>query len=183
MTQLASNAVRPNRSGEFREYPVLTAVAIYEGSAVGLQLSSGYARQLVATTDLDRFLGFAQEEADNTGGASGAKRVTVRTRGEILLAVTGVDGVDDLGKDVYASDGNTFTVTSADDTVHIGKIVQHVAGTSCWVAFDTDAASKLHKAHLADVTVTGADSDGTARTAINAIKDALVDAGIYRAAT
>ena len=182
MTQAANNLIRSFRTGEFNEYPVLTAITIYEGSAVGLQLSSGYARQLVAATDLDRFLGFAQEVADNApAGASGAINVKVRRRGEVLIAVTGVDGVDDIGKAVYASDGNTFTLTSADDTVFIGRIVQHVSGTSVWVSFD--AAQQHHAAHPADVAETGADSDGTLRAAHNVLKNHLVDAGIIRAGT
>lgn len=180
MAQPTTNLIRSFRMGEFNAHPVLASTKIVEGAAVGEQISSGYARHLTATTDLDRFLGFAQEEADNTSGANGAINVSVRRKGEVLLAITGVDGVDDIGKGVYASEGNTFTVTSADDTVYIGRIVQHVSGTSAWVAFDT--TNSLHVTHLADVAG-GATVDAEARTAINSLKNTLVDVGIMRAGT
>lgn len=179
MAQLTTNAVKSIKEGERYGYPVLTAVAIFEGSAVGLQAASGYARQLVAATDLDRFLGFAQAPADNTAGASGAIHVEVLSRGRVPLAVTGVDGVNDIGKAVYASDGNTFTLTQADDTVFVGYVVEHISGTSCWVAFD--AAQHPHLTAIADITPA---ADGTtAGTAVNSILAVLRKAGIITANT
>lgn len=179
MTQLSNNAILPIKEGNQHDYPVLTAVKVYEGSAVGLQASSGYCRQLVGTTDLDRFLGFAQELADNSGGASGAIHCRVLARGRTKLAVTGVDGVNDIGKPVYASDGATFTVTQADDTVFIGYVDEHLVGTSCYVAFD--ATGDPHLAAIADITPA---ADGTtAGTAVNAILAVLRKAGIITANT
>lgn len=179
MTQLAANAGKAVKSGDLHDHPVLAAVKIYEGSAVGLQLSSGYARQLVAVTDLDRFLGFAQAEADNSAGGSGDLRVRTLARGRVPLVVTGVDGVNDIGKPVYASDGNTFTLTQADDTVFIGYVVEHVSSTSCWVEFD--ANHNLHLTAIADITPA---TDGTtAGTAVNSILAVLRKAGLITANT
>lgn len=179
MTQLATNAGKSAKYGDLHDHPVLTAVKIYEGSAVGLQASSGYARQLVATTDLDRFLGFAQAEADNSAGADGAIKVRTLARGRVPLVVTGVDGVNDLGKPVFASDGNTFTLTQADDTVFIGYVVEHISSTSCWVEFDAN-----HNAHLTAIAnVTPAADGTTAGTAVNSILAALRKAGIITANT
>lgn len=181
MTQPASNLIKPFSLGDIAEYPVLTNVHIFEGAAVGIQLSSGYVRQLVATTDLDRFVGFAQTEADNNPGSSGDKRVFVLTRGVVPLVVVGVDGQDDVSKDVYASDGGTFTLTQADDTVRVGRVHRHLSGTSCQVKFDADEQS--HQAAIANVTVTGSDADSVARTGVNAILAVLRNAGMIRANT
>ena len=179
MSQLTANAIQSVKEGDLHDYPVLAAVKIFEGSAVGLQAASGYARQLVAATDLDRFLGFAQEPADNSAGANGALNVRVLSRGRVPLSVTGVDGVNDIGKAVYASDGATFTLTQADDTVWVGTVVQHVSGTTCWVAFD--ATSAPHLTAIADITPA---ADGTtAGTAVNAILAVLRKAGIITANT
>ncbi|MGD9850118.1 MAG: hypothetical protein AB7T38_02505 [Nitrospirales bacterium] len=196
MTQLAANAGRSVKAGDLHDHPVLTAVKIYEGSAVGLQLSSGYARQLVCVTDLDRFLGFAQEEADNTLGGNGAIKVPTLARGRVPLVVTGVDGVNDLRKPVYASDGATFTLTQADDTVFIGYVVEHVSGTTCFVEFD--ANHNPHLTAIADAveTITGLANNADVATLVtlktehealalkvNAILVALRNAGFITANT
>ena len=178
MTQLAANAIKPIKEGDIHEYGVLTNVDIFEGSAVGLQASTGFARQLVPLADLDRFLGFAQAETKNNPGASGAINVPVLARGRTKLVVTGVDGVNDIGKAVFASDGNAFTLTQADDTCFIGRMVEHVTSTTCWVAFD---ANVPHETAIADITPA---ADGTtAGTAVNSILDTLRKAGILTADT
>jgi hypothetical protein len=49
------------------------------------------------------------------------------------LAVTGVAGTKDVGKEVFATDDNTFTLTRAANAVSYGTVVEHVSGTTCWV--------------------------------------------------
>lgn len=135
MTTLAADKVRGYELGDtlgtFNDVPVITADILYMGSALGL--SGSYARPLVAG---DVFLGFCQERADNSTGASGAIRARVRFKGLVEIPVTGVDGNDDIKKAVYASDDDTFTLTSTSNTL-IGFVHRHVSGTTCVVAFDT----------------------------------------------
>jgi hypothetical protein len=140
MAQLTAGTVRNyefNEDPALTDLPMLTAVAAYKGSALGK--SSGYARQLVAA---DVFLGFAEEDSDNTAGASGAKTIKARQKGFVQLSVVGVTAVTDQGATVYASDGNTFTLTSTSNTA-IGKVARWVSGTTVIVYFEAAALQSI----------------------------------------
>lgn len=111
--------------------PVKDNVVIYRGSAIGL--SAGYARQLVAG---DVFVGFSEQKVDNTvtGHADGFKTVPVRKYGVVPLTITGV-AVTDVGSDVYASDGNTYTLTVGSNSF-VGKVVRYVSSNLAMVQFN-----------------------------------------------
>jgi len=138
MTTLAANKPRGYELGEFNEIPVIAADIIYEGAAVG-DNGSGLARPLVA---LDPFMGFAQRKADNSGGAASAIKVQVRTKGLIELTVVGASSAADVGEAVYASDDDTFTLTSTNNTP-VGKVHRHVSGTTCVVYFEAVSARSI----------------------------------------
>lgn len=138
MTTLAKDSPRAYEIGERAELPVVASDIIYEGAAIG-DNASGYARPLVAG---DPFWGFAERKADNSAGAAGDINVLVKTRGEIVLAVTGVTGVGDVGETVYASDDDTFTLASTSNTA-IGKVMRHISSTSCVVYFEANFKQSL----------------------------------------
>jgi hypothetical protein len=138
MTTLAKNSPRDFVLGDLQDLPVVATDIIYEGAAVG-ENGSGYFRPLVAA---DPFAGFAQSQADNSAGAAGAINVRVKPRGRIVLSVTGVTAVTDEGSTVYASDDDTFTLTSSGNTA-IGKIVRYISGTSVEVYFESASYRSL----------------------------------------
>ena len=124
MAQLTVQTPRAYGLGYIRsknDLPVKAAVAIFEGSMLGDD-AAGAARQLVAA---DPFLGFAERDVDNTAGAVGAKTVRTIERGQVRMPVTGATGIGDVGEIVYASDGNTLTMTSTSNTP-VGKIKRYV---------------------------------------------------------
>lgn len=131
MAQLAVNTQRVYEFGAYTEQPVAAAVVIYEGSAVGY--SAGYARQLVAA---DVFAGFAMAKVDNTTGVAGAAIVNVHAGGYVILAVTSV-AVTDIGSNVYASDGNTFTLVSTANTL-IGTVHRFISTGVAVVKFNVN---------------------------------------------
>lgn len=131
MTTLAADKARAFELGDIQELPMIAADIIYEGAAVG-DNGSGLARPLVAT---DPFLGFAERTVDNSAGAASAKNVRVRTRGQVQLSVVGASSAADVSETVYASDDDTFTLTSTSNTA-IGKVSRWVSGTTCIVAFE-----------------------------------------------
>lgn len=133
MAQLTANTSLAFDVGDLQSAPVLDNVVIWLGSALGL--SGGYARQLVAA---DSFIGFADQHIDNTvtGHASGFLNVPYIPRGRVTLPVVGVTGVTNVGSDVFASDGNTFTLTAGSNS-RIGKIIRFVSSTTCVVSFNT----------------------------------------------
>jgi hypothetical protein len=137
MTQLSAALARTYEVGDHADYGVRDSVAIYQGSAVGLVPSStgaGYARQLVAG---DIFVGFAENNVAATSGDGGAA-VRVRQRGKVVLTISSI-AVTDIGKPVYASDGNAFTLTPSTNT-HIGRVVRVNGTDSAVVQFDAAAA-------------------------------------------
>lgn len=121
MATLAADKPRDYYEGEYHDFPVIASDIIYQGAAVG-DNASGYARPLVAG---DPFRGFAQEKVDNSAGSAGAKYVRVKKMGEILLPISAL-AITDVGKDVYASDDDTFTLTQSTNT-RIGYV-------SAWVS-------------------------------------------------
>jgi hypothetical protein len=131
MTTLAANKPRAYEIGDHNDLPMVATDIIYEGAAVG-DNGAGLARPLVAA---DPFLGFAVRQADNAAGAASAARVLVKQRGEIVLSVTGVASADDVGQTVYASDDDTFTLTSTSNS-SIGKVARWISGTTCVVYFE-----------------------------------------------
>lgn len=91
--------------------PVIADDHIYQGAILGL--SSGRARPLTAG---DQFLGIADSEANNTGGAAGALDVEVVQRGQIIGATVAGTSATSLNAVVYASDDGTLTLTPSTNT-------------------------------------------------------------------
>ena len=117
MTQLTEATARIYVQGDIDDLPVKATSAIFEGSAVGFV--SGYHRQLAAT---DEFAGFAmQDVASQT--LDGDANVKVRKSGRVVVTVTSV-AVTDIGKALFATDGNTFTLTQG-SAAHVGRSPPH----------------------------------------------------------
>lgn len=135
MTTLAADKPRAYAQGEIEEYPVIASDIIYEGAAVG-ENGSGYARPLAAG---DPFLGFAIEKVDNSAGAAGAKRIRVKTKGRVQLAVASLAITDNDLVKVYASDDDTFTKASTGNSL-IGYCSRFVSTGIGVVEFDAALA-------------------------------------------
>ena len=121
MTTLAADAARDYELADINELPVIASDIIFRGAAVG-DNGSGFSRPLQAG---DPFRGFALAQADNSSGAAGAVNVEVRERGKIVLPITSL-AIDDVGKDVYASDDDTFTLTQGSNT-RIGFVSRFIS--------------------------------------------------------
>jgi hypothetical protein len=121
--------------GTINSVPVKASVKIYEGSAVGM--TSGYARALAAGDD---FAGFAERQADNSAVAvDGNIRCRVITKGLIRVTLASI-AVTDIGKQVYASDDGTFTLTQGSNSF-IGTVYRYVTTDTCIVAFTAVGAA------------------------------------------
>lgn len=142
---MATLSANKKRVFEFNEDPLLDDVdsiasdITYEGAAVGESSSTGTGRPLQAG---DVFLGFAVTKCDNSSGSASDKQIRVAKRGTVKLPVTGVTGVADVGATVYASDDDTFTLSSTGNTA-IGKIQRHVSSTTVMVRFEAAQVQSL----------------------------------------
>lgn len=135
MTTLAANKPRSYELGNRNDLLMIAADIIYEGAAVGIVVGTGHARPLVAG---DKFVGFAEATCDNSAGAAAAKSVRVVECGKIQLAVSGAT-ITDIGKPVYASDDDTFTLTASTNT-YVGRVYRHVSSGVVVVDFDANPA-------------------------------------------
>jgi hypothetical protein len=134
MTTLAADKSRTFELGDINELPVIASDIIYEGAAVGMN-GSGYARPLTAG---DQFVGFAEQNVDNSAGAAGDKTVRVLTKGFIKLSI-GSLAITDIGKPVYASDDDTFTLTESTNS-HVGRVHRFISTGVGVLSFDADCA-------------------------------------------
>lgn len=127
MTALSQDASRPVREGE-----VVSGVPLAAGANVrmgSLLEIDGSGRVAPATKAASKtYYGVAESAADNTGGAAGALKVDVRTRGCFHFAKAGTAG---RGKDAYALDDNTVTDVSTAAT-KCGRIID-VDADGVWV--------------------------------------------------
>lgn len=149
MTTLAVDTWRDIEVGDRSEYPVITTDIIYEGAAVGLVNASGHARPL---TNVDRFVGFAEKQADNSTGAAAAINVRVIKKGAVKLAVTGAV-ITDVGCPVYAQDDNAFSFIKTSG-VFIGFLRRYVSAGYGIVEFDANVMVDPHDGLLAESNTT-----------------------------
>lgn len=169
MTTLAANSPRSFELGDLNDLPVVQSDIIYEGAAVG-DNGSGYARPLVAG---DPFRGFATRKADNSAGANAAINVNVYSEGRIQLPV-GSFAITDVGKPIYASDDDTFTLTEGTSS-YVGRAVRFVATGTAVVEFDAGGPELGQVAELTD------SSGGTASGTIAAVSGTFVQAEVANA--
>lgn len=125
----------------FAAYPVQNAQKIFEGSALGYQGAT--TPDSVRTADgALAFAGFADREADNSLGATGDIKVRARVRGCVTLPVTGVTLDTAPAVTVFASDDDTFKLTST-GAVSIGKVKEVVGVGVCKVEFEATAVRSI----------------------------------------
>lgn len=129
---LGSDRNTPVRTGELLHLPVAANAKIYAGALVALN-TGGYAVPGSTTTGL-KAAGRAEEQADNTGGADGARWITVR-RGVFKFANSGTDPVGQahvLG-DCYIVDDQTVAATDGTGTRSRAGKVLGVEADGVWV--------------------------------------------------
>lgn len=157
MTQLSAALARIFIQSDHDDLKVKASSAIYEGS--GLGVTSGYVRQLVAG---DKFAGFARQDVASQTN-DGDARVRTKTKGKAVLTITSV-AVTDIGKPVFASDGNTFTLTQSTNS-HVGRVIDVYGTNLAVVEYDAHRAG-LGAGGIAELTDS---TGGTASDTVAAI--------------
>lgn len=112
---------------ELRACPVAAMAYIYKGAFVGIDRSTGYARNLTAG---DHFAGIAYEEIDNSDGDAGDENIRLYTKGDFVLPVTGATQAL-IGAAVYATDEESAVVAPSQGASFVGIVM---AGVSTNVA-------------------------------------------------
>jgi len=131
MAKLTNDTLRTYETqDDSNALPVAAGTKIFGGALVGCT-DTGYARPLQAG---DKAVGFAKDGVDNTAGADGDTSVELKTRGKVCLDMPGIS-IADVGKNVYASDDDTFTLTATSNSL-VGKLVRVAEPEKGVVAFD-----------------------------------------------
>ena len=150
---LSKDVQRIYEKGDRNAFPIKASTKFYEGSAIGVEVATGYARPLVAG---DLFSGFAEGPVDNSSGSNGDLSIRARDDEKVLLAVSGA-AITDIGKPVYASDDDTFTLTATSNS-YVGRIYRFDSTGKVWVTVE-----KCCGGSLTDLTA----ATGTASTTIS----------------
>ncbi len=138
MTALAKDRNTLNKElGRVDTYRVAAGAVIFQGAMVCLD-SAGFAIPAADTAGITRVVGWADELADNTGGAAGD--ISVKTR-------TGVALFENDGTVVQATVGDIATVLD-DQTVSIAATTTNDITAGTVIDFDDDGsglvALKIH---------------------------------------
>lgn len=131
MAALTKDRATPYRDGIEIEFPVAANTKIYAGSLVCAN-TSGY---LVPAADAvgQKFIGVALEQADNTGGANGAKKVRVRRTGVFEFDAASITQAM-VGSAMYVMDDHTIDdATGPTNDIRVGLLVKYVSDTKGWV--------------------------------------------------
>ncbi len=104
---------------------------VYRGTPCSFP-AAGYVDTLTAG---EKFAGFPEREVDNSSGNAGDKQADLRLETYPKLVVVGVSTLTDVGRKVYATDNNTYTLTpgAPGSSTLIGKVHRHISSTTCIV--------------------------------------------------
>jgi hypothetical protein len=131
MAALTKDRATPYRDGIEIDFPVAADIKIYAGSLVCAN-TTGYAVPAADTAGL-KFAGVALEQADNTGGANGAKTVRLRRSGVFEFDAASITQAM-VGTAMYTVDDHTMDdATGPTNDIRIGILVKYVADTIGWV--------------------------------------------------
>jgi len=131
MAALTKDRATPYRDGIEIDFPVAASTKIYSGSLVSAN-SSGYAVP-AADTAGHKFLGVALEQADNSTGANGAKKVRVRRSGVFEFDALSISQAM-VGTAMYVMDDHTIDDAAGPvNDIRVGILVKYVSDTKGWV--------------------------------------------------
>jgi hypothetical protein len=127
--------------GFVAEYPVAANAVIGVGAAVIINTSTGFAEAGTAAAANQRIVGVATEVVDNTGGANGAKVVTVWKRGIVDATIAGGIAQAQVGAPAYldgydASNQRPRVHGTATGRTQIGTVVS-VSGSTALIQLTT----------------------------------------------
>lgn len=162
---VAANQLIKRQEGCRRSLPVEESTHIYQGTMVFIN-ANGYADDDTAT-GVNGFAGIAIGEADNSGGADGAKNAEFWADGDFELVGAGTFSQADIGSPVYADDNFTISLSIGATSVPIGRVVGFVSTTKLIVRIKPTGTGALPVAAL--TTITPADAAGTPDYAIAAV--------------
>lgn len=177
---VTANQIVKRREDCRNALPVAASTRLYEGTLAFVN-SSGFAAAVTAS-GVNAFAGISVNDVDNSSGSAGDLSAEFYTDGVFDLVGSGFTQAD-VGKDVFASDNYTITLTGAGNT-RIGTVARYVSATVLAVALDVSWPLKgaaLTAANAGALNTGDATSDtviGNIRTRVGEIETRLKAIGI-----
>lgn len=115
---------RAKSCGAVVRFPVKDGVTIYKNSLVGLHVETGHVQPFTGRPWLIP-VGLCMRQVTGDTSLKPAVSAEIRTDGPVIenVAIERVAGMLDIGKLVYATDDETFTLTrQGDDSTPIGRV-------------------------------------------------------------
>lgn len=167
MAALASDRIAPERDARDIAYPVAAGVKIYVGALVLLS-ATGMAQPAATAAGLS-VAGVSRQFVDNTAGADGAVKVTVR---RTLVKFGNGDAIAqaDVGKMAYAVDDQTVSKGAAGKSP-VGLIVE-VEADGVWIRIAADTPAAAAAADTSGATLVNLEIE------VNKVKAAIRAAGL-----
>ena len=113
----------------YKAFPIMANVRIFKGTKVAIN-STGFAVPATNAAN-QRVVGVADAGVDNTGGASGAKNVTVR-EGVYRFAASSITQAM-VGQMMYVVDDQTFDDAVGTAAIKAGRLVEFISATEGWI--------------------------------------------------
>ena len=121
MTALSTSYDARRKDGVLAAYPLGAGVHVRKGGLLAVAAATGLVQPASDSAGLV-FVGVAYEEADNTGGAAGARSVRVLKTGVFTYAKTGAAQTD-VGKPAFVVDDATVSTAATTDSPACGTVV------------------------------------------------------------
>jgi hypothetical protein len=135
MTALSTSYDARRKDGALVACPIGAGAHVFKGALVAVASATGLVQPASDAPGVV-FAGVAYEEADNTGGAAGAKSVRVLKTGVFTLAKAGA-AQSDVGKAALVVDDATVATAPTADNVACGVVVGVADGAHLLVRIDT----------------------------------------------
>lgn len=137
MTALSASYDARRKDGALVSCPVGAGARVFKGALLAVAAATGLVQPAGDAPGL-AFAGVAYEEADNAGGAAGAKSVRVLKTGVFTLAKAGAAQTD-VGKAAFVVDDATVATAATANALACGVVVGLADGAHLRVRIDTKA--------------------------------------------
>jgi hypothetical protein len=127
---VTADQIKKRRGVEMGAGPVAATTTLYEGTFCFWN-ATGYLDDDTGS-GANKFAGIVLEQVDNSTGADGDLKAEYYQEGIFYLEGSGF-AITDIGKEVFASDNYTITLTDSGSAVPIGVVAEYVSATELGV--------------------------------------------------
>ena len=128
---LSADVIYESASDQIQSVPAVNGDVLYAGALIAID-SAGYAAPWADPTNYN-FIGVCMKQVTGDTSASPVPEANVNTSGMILKKATigNASSQTDVGILCYATDDNTFTLSSTSNVNAIGRVSRWYSSTTC----------------------------------------------------